>query len=71
MSMKSQILSYLKERDWVHKGTIEREAVLNYWGESETVGRRLRELRTEGKVEKKPFEKQAIYRYADQRLRLI
>ena len=54
-SLKSYILGYVRNRypEWVHKGTIGREAVLSWGYENENMGRRCRDLVKEGKLEVK------------------
>ncbi len=65
MSLKSKILDYLEGcyPSWVHKGTLGRVAVLEWGVEADTLGRRCRDLVTEGRIEKDPDSTEAIYRY--------
>lgn len=63
MSMKTLIISYLKNKSWTHKGEIEREAILNHWGEGDTISRRCRELYCEGRLDKTFKNGQVLYKY--------
>ena len=69
MSLKQQILSYLKEQypAYVHKGVIGKKAVLEWGYENENAGRRCRELENAGVIEKDPNSYEAIYRYVPQK----
>lgn len=63
-SLKKQILIHLKSQfpKWCHKGEILKLAV-NVWGyETETAGRRCRELENEGLIEKSYSDGCVIYR---------
>lgn len=65
-SLKQKVYQYLKEKypEVIHKGEIDRLAVLAWGRESENCGRRCRELENAGLIEKIPDIKgRAMYRW--------
>lgn len=66
MTHKEQILSYLSGKDWTNKGEIERD-IMELSEKpvyADTISRRLRELSSEGKIEKRKEKHGTSYKLA-------
>jgi len=64
LSLKDRLLRYLKNRnDWISSGELQRIAAENTSYTPQTVGRDLRRLREDGKIERELRRGHAFYRF--------